>query len=379
MIRMLATAAVAALCFHGCAGGRDKDDDHKRPRPRVKARAVVIDESSRAALSLEVAAAVEDDLPDVRVRYGRVIPRPGDELVITSPVTGRVTWVSAHAVGDQVAANAELVTVTPVLAPNERAALGVQAAELGAQTEQAEHDLALREAELTRAEDLARDGVVSQAKLQEARAAAANARAHLAAARQGRQAHAAASGRATSLTAPAEGTLVSQGPVLGSAVTLGEGIARVLRAGPRRIDLSTGVSDPVASAYEVHLGDGWVPARMVARGMTVSDDGNRHDVLELQSSGEAPLGSTVVVRLAAASARGIVVPDAAVLPSAGGDVVYVERAHGAFEPRLVQIAARFAGKLRLAAGIKPGESIVVRGASALRGEALRSALGGEED
>ncbi|HEY6177408.1 MAG TPA: hypothetical protein VIX73_23285, partial [Kofleriaceae bacterium] len=115
----------------------------------------------RSALALVVSPAVEADLPDVRIRYGRVIARPGDELVVASPITGRVAWVSAHSVGDQVAARAELVRVIPVLAPAERAAFGMQAAELDAQAEQAEHDLAVRDAELARAQDLARDGIVS--------------------------------------------------------------------------------------------------------------------------------------------------------------------------------------------------------------------------
>jgi len=340
---------------------------------------VVIDDRMRSALALVVSPAVEADLPDVRIRYGRVIARPGDELVVASPITGRVAWVSAHSVGDQVAARAELVRVIPVLAPAERAAFGMQAAELDAQAEQAEHDLAVRDAELARAQDLARDGIVSQARLQEAGAAAANARAHLAAIRQGRQAHAGAAGQAMALTAPADGTLVAQDAVVGGAVALGQSVARVLRPGPRRIDLATGASDPVAGVYEVHVGEDWAPARLVARGMTVSDDGNRHDVLEL-SAAEPALGSTVAVRLAAAAAaHGIVVPDAAVLPSAGGDAVYVEREPGVFEPRLVQIAARFGGRIRLAAGVQAGERVVVRGAAALRGEALRSALRGDED
>jgi multidrug efflux pump subunit AcrA (membrane-fusion protein) len=86
----------------------------------------------------------------------------------------------------------------------------------------------------------------------------------------------------------------------------------------------------------------------------------------------------VAVRLATAPSRGVVIAESAVLPSAGGDVVYVEPKHGTFELRLVRIAARFGGRVRLTTGVKVGESVVVRGASALRGEALRSSLGGED-
>ena len=177
---------------------------------------------------------------------------------------------------------------------------------------------------------------------------------------------------------PADGTLVSLEAVSGGTVDLGQAVARVLRAGPRRIDLAVSASDPSASAYEVQIADAWLPARLVSRGTTVGEDGNRHDVLELDASTGALLGSVVAVRLAAAPARGVVIAESAVLPSASGDVVYVEPKHGTFELRLVRIGARFGGRVRLTTGVKVGEPVVVRGASALRGEALRSSLGGED-
>ena len=368
---------VAALVLVAC--GREKEEEERRTPSRVKGRAIVLDGRSRAALDLAVAPAAEGELPDVRIRYGRVVARPGDELVVASPLVGRVVTVGALAIGDRVAAGAEIAKVAPVLGATERASLGAQTAEIGAQAAQAQQELALRESELARAKDLARDGIVSQAKLQEAEAATASARARLGAARQGSRAYAGAIGRAVTLKTPADGTLVALDAVIGGAVETGQPVARVLRAGARRIDLAVSASDPTATAYEVGVGEQWVSARLVSRGTSIGEDGNRHDILELDAGAEPLLGATVAVRLALASARGVIVAESAVLPSAGGDVVYVERSAGTFEPHLVRIAARFGGKVRVASGVKPGESVVVRGAAALRGEALRSALGGEED
>jgi cobalt-zinc-cadmium efflux system membrane fusion protein len=189
------------------------------------------------------------------------------------------------------------------------------------------------------------------------------------------------------LVAPADGTLVALEVALGEGVDAGRPVARVLRAGPRRIDLSVPAADPAASAYEVQIADRWVPARLVARAIAVGADGNRHDALEIDpgtAPGSAPraepvVGAVVAVRLAAAAARGPIVPESAVLMSAGGEVVYVETKHGRFEARVVHIAARFGGQVRIAAGVAAGEPVVVRGAAALRGEALRSSLGGTED
>ncbi len=375
---MTRTGALAALIAVASSCGHDKDDEGKSPS-RVRGRAIVLDDRSRAAIDLAVAPVVEGDLPDVRIRYGRVIARPGDELVVVSPMVGRITEVSTLTIGDRVATGADIAKVTPVLGATERAAVGVQSAEIGGQISQAQQEVTLREAELARARELARDGIVSQAKLQEAQAAVANARARLEAARQGRQAQAGAVGRAITLKVPAEGTLVALDAFVGGAVDIGRPVARVLRAGPRRIDLAVSASDPIGNGYEASLADHWIPARLLSRGTTVGEDGNRHDLLELDASAEPLLGATIAVRIATSPARGLIVPESSVLTSANGDVVYVEATHGSFEPRLVRVGARFGNRARVASGLKSGESVVVRGASALRGEALRASLGGDED
>jgi multidrug efflux pump subunit AcrA (membrane-fusion protein) len=132
---LLALALAAAVCA-GC-GGRDRDDDERRPPSRVHGGAIVLDERSRAALDLVVAAATEADLPEVRIRYGKVVARPGDELLIASPITGRVAQIE-RAIGDRVTTSDEIARISPSLGAAERASLGVQSADITAQVTQAQ-------------------------------------------------------------------------------------------------------------------------------------------------------------------------------------------------------------------------------------------------
>jgi membrane fusion protein, heavy metal efflux system len=372
-----AALVVAVAACAGC-GRRDRDDDERRPPPRAQGGAIVLDERRRAALDLVIAEVAEADLPAVRIRYGKVSARPGDELRIASPIAGRVTQVE-RAVGDPVAAGDEIARISPSLGAAERAALGVQSADITAQVTQVQEELKLRESEAARASGLARDGIVSPARVQETETALATARARLQAARQGLAAQLGAVGRALPLAAPADGTLVALEVGPGEGVDAGRTVARVLRAGPRRIDLSVPAADPAASAYEAELGGGWTPARLITRAIAVGDDGDRHDVLELEPGAQPLIGAIVAVRLATGPARGLVVPESAVLAAAGGDVVYVEEQPGRFAARVVQVAARLGGRTRIAAGLARGDRVVVRGAAALRGEALRSSLGDAED
>jgi cobalt-zinc-cadmium efflux system membrane fusion protein len=361
----------------GC-GSSEEEKEHVAPA-RTRGAAIVIKPEERAALDLAVTPATEGELPEVRIRYGRIITRPGDEVAVAAPFAGRITSIAKAAIGDAVETGTELATISPVLAAAERANLGVQAAELRGQIDQAERELALKQTELARARDLAKDGIVSQAKLQEAETAFATAQVKLRAVRQGSAAQAGATGRPTALKAPIGGTLVTLDAVVGAGVDSGAVVARILRQGARRVDVATSPTDPIGASYEVETPGGWRTARLVARGTTAGADGSRHDVLELDGDSATLVGATVAVRVAGAAERGVLVPDAAVLPSASGEVIYVERKPGEFEPRTIRVAARFAGKVRVVSGVKAGEPVVIRGAAALRGEALRESLGGDDD
>ena len=368
---------LAAMLLCACAG-RDDEDEHARAPARTRRGAVVLDDLARKALDLEIAPAVESDLPDVRVRYGRAIARPGDERAISSPIAGRITSATTTIIGEPIGDGTVIAVLTPQLTAPERAALGVQAADLRGQAEQAQQELLLRRQELTRAQDLAKDGIVSQAKLQEAETAVATAEAKLRALEAGRAAQAGAAGAPVTIKAPVAGTLVASDAVVGAVVEPGHVLARVLRAGPRRIEVAMGAGEATGAAYEVEVGAQWAPARLVAQG-TIAGEAGRHDVLELDGTVAPAIGATVAVRVASGGTRGVIVPETAIVPSASGALVFVERPDGALAPTPIVIAARFGGRARIASGLAPGAHVVVRGVAALRGELARSSLGGDDD
>lgn len=329
----------------------------------------------KTALGLIVSPAAEGDLPESVLRFGRGLSPPSAEGQVVSPVTGRIVRAPAVQLGSNVRAGATLVEIMPVLDTPERIAVGTQSAEREAQIEATEHELAKAEADAARARELSPQ-IVSPAKLQEAETLVATLRARLEGLRNARTASAQAQTRLVPVTAPIAGAVSALNVEVGALVNRGDVLAHIVTGGPLWLDLSVPPNDPVSDRYEVATSGGPVPARLLARGRVIDPDGTRHDRLVVEPPHAATLspGSTVSVHVARNASRGIVLPESAIVPGVDGDTVFVETSPGIFIARLVQVAARFGGQVRLTSGVKPGESIVVQGAMGLQGERLRSQL-----
>jgi RND family efflux transporter MFP subunit len=341
---------------------------------------VKLTEAEAKALDLRIETTTEGVLPNAHVRLGRVLARPGDEALLVAPVSAKVSSVSALPIGSDVGAGESLVQVTPVLNAGESVSLSVQTAELEGQLRVGEHELALEEAAAARARQLSSSAIVSTQAREEAETKAEAARARVEALRRARSVQLAGGATELGLKAPIGGRLVSLDVYLGAVVHPGDVLARVLKKGPRWIDLSVSPDEPAGSGYEVQAGGTWVSARLVAQGGVVDTDGTRRDRLEAEASQAVALlpGATVSVRVALGEIRGVLVPETSLVPGVGGDLVYVESTPGVFAPRSVRVAARFGGRARLAAGLAPGLRIVTQGAMALRGVSLRMELGHSE-
>jgi cobalt-zinc-cadmium efflux system membrane fusion protein len=379
--REAALARVALVALAACARGKDVDEQKSAPARPLQGGIVQLSEQERRALDLEVTPAVEADLPEASLRFGRVRARLGEEALVVSPVAGRIPRPAQVELGTQVQAGQPLLEVVPVLAAGERVSLGVQGAEVRGQIEATARELARLETEARRSSELAQSNIVSAAKLQEVETAVATTRAKLEALRQARGVQSRGEGGAIALRAPMAGTVVMLNAPVGAVVVSAEVLARIIRPGPRWVDVAVPPEEPQGERYEVASAQTWMPARLVARGAVVEADGTRHDRIEVEGPAAAALvpGAAIPVRVARGPLRGVVLPESALVPGLGAEIVYVELKAGTFAPRLVEVAARFDGRARLKSGLKAGEGVVTRGAMALRGEAFRSQLGGEGD
>ena len=333
----------------------------------------MLSEEAQRAIGLVVVDVADATLPDVHVRFGHVIARPGDEAVLVAPVTVRIVAVTALPLGTEVAEDSVLVTAVPVLGAADGVALASAAAELTGQLRSAEEELTLRLATLERARALSTTAVVSPQAVQEAETTVETTQAQVDALRRATSIRA-RGGRTLTLLAPRAGALVAIEAVVGAVVQPGEVLARVIATGSRFVDVEVPTSESTGAAYEIDLGERWAPATLIARGGTALGL-VRHDRLLIDWTVELTPGAEVSVRVADSSVVGPVVPEAALVPLADGEAVYVERDPGTYEVRPVRVAARFGGRARIAEGLRATERVVTVGAMALSGQALRALLG----
>jgi membrane fusion protein, multidrug efflux system len=373
---VLAPCALACACADIDSAREEQALKTAVPQRLQPDGTVKLSEADRAALDLAVAPAAEGDLPDVAVRFGRVRPGAGDEILVVSPVAGRIARAPAVLLGAAVKASAALLEVVPVLSASDRISVAVRGAELRGQIDAARRELAAQEVTLDRARKLAGPKIVSEARLQEVETSTATTRARLDALVRAARVQREGEGVPVTLRAPAAGTVATLNASVGAAVQQGDLLVRLLRSGPRWVDVADAPSEQPGQRYEVAAGDGWVPARLIAPGAMAEVDGSRHDRVQVDDPAAARLlaGQTVMVRVARGAARGVVLPESAVVPGVETDLVFVEVSPGTYSPRPVRVAARLGGQVRLAAGLHVGESVVVRGAMSLQGESRRREL-----
>ncbi|WP_235840097.1 efflux RND transporter periplasmic adaptor subunit [Derxia lacustris] len=349
---MTAGAFALLSALAGC-GSSEPADPRTQP-PLVSLARAVADGAVERSFTGVVAARVESDL-GFRID-GKVVERRVDagQRVKRGDLLMRL---DASDVGLGAAAQRELV----------RAA--------HAQAEQAAADLA-------RLDGLVEAGAVSAQTLDAARAADRSARARLAAA-QAQAEVALNADRYSELRADADGVVLATLAEPGQVVKAGDAVLRLARDGAReaRVDLPEGLRPALGSTAQASVWGGAEGSATLRELAAAADPRTRSFAARYTLGGaaaEAPIGSTVSLRLALGHQPGVVVPIGALHDAGPGPGVFVvDRAAARVNFRPVTVARLGADSVLLSQGLAPGDTVVALGAHLLHdGDNVR--LGAEK-
>jgi cobalt-zinc-cadmium efflux system membrane fusion protein len=307
-----------------------------------------------------------------------IVARPGGAAQVVAPLDGRLVQVTPVAPGSAVTQGQELARLLPPPSvPGELPQLEQARAEAAASV-----DLAVRDRE--RAERLVAAGASPQKRLDEARAAEAQALARRRAAdAQIGQYNAARSGTGAGsasglfiLRSPITGALASRHATTGANVAAGTTLFEV--ADVMQVHVAGRVPEAQSAqalnttAAEIEIA-GREPVPLPGRATTLGkmlDPETRTLQIVFALDNRAlrlPLGQSVFLRLLLEeTAATTVIPVSAVIDDAGRPIVFVHASGESFERRPVALGVRQAEVVQVLEGLKPGERIVSKGAHLVR-------------
>lgn len=372
------------LLLFGCSLlDRDKDGDEApgATDPTTQPSELVLDPAALAKAGITTAPAVVGQLPRTVRVPGTLALDPTREARVSAPVEGQVVRILAK-VGDPVAAGASL----GVLRSSEIAAARADSAAARAHRVSA---LARRD----RVKLLLADGVSSQAQLLDAEAEFAEADGAATAAAQKLSLYGL---RPDDGGADAPLRSMVGGEVLEASATVGNTV------GPDDVLFHVGDLDTLLLLLAVP--DAQLDG--IGKGQTVTFTiAGQTDpfpaTVDAVGSWVDPASRTVNVRAIAPNPghelrpnqfadatiqldeedeeAGVLLPAEAVQSVDGHDIVFIAGEPGHFSTRTVEVDARAGERVRLESGVEAGESVVMTGAFALKGQLVKGDMGGDDD
>jgi hypothetical protein len=347
----------------GAHEGHDHADEPAAPLPaaagggrpaRLADGSVFVPKPTQRLLELRTVRVEESDAPRSLRLAGELVGDPRASAVVQTLQGGRVAGEGGSwpVLGAPVRRGQVLLRLTPSGSGSERASSAAEAARVEAELTQARADLA-------RLDGLA--GVVSRAEVETQRSRVAS----LVAQRTALRTSLSTGGER--LVAPIDGVIASIDARPGMVVSPGETLLTVID--PARMSVEALAFEPVAAGgilrASVALRDGPALEARLA-GVGAQTRGGAVPVrLDLVSVAPGLVaGQPVTVFLErASSARGLLLPSAAVIRAPNGErIVFEKVAAERFVPRAVRIEQVSADRVVVLAGIAPQARIVVRGA-----------------
>jgi cobalt-zinc-cadmium efflux system membrane fusion protein len=307
----------------------------------------------------------------------------GEAAVVSSLVAGRVAKLEGN-VGDRVRVGQGLVTVQ-----------SPEVARLHADARRADARLRLAARALERLEQLQAEGATSQASLDHANAESVSARADLDAIRTQlaglglRVEDGPESGSQVVLRAPIDGVVAERRAVLGSSVSPGDSLLRIVASTARivvaRVPEARASGIAVGAlvrvrAREADLASNESCGGTVERSTGVVEDDRTvririrlEDACALRASGRTLTVELPLAGEAAAQAPVVLVPASAVVELRGKSVVFVQEGDApTFAWRAVRLGEHVGSAVVIDDGLREGERVVVRGTVLLKGEVVRA-------
>ena len=315
---------------------------------------------------------------------GEIVPAPGGEADVLAPIDGRLVSVVSLAEGATVTRGQELARIQPPPgAPADLPQLERGRAQAASAVEFATRD---RE----RAERLVAAGAAPQKRLEEARAAEAQATAALRAAvaqleqfNSSRTAGTGNSAGAFVIRAPISGVIVQREATPGMNVASGAPLFHLIDPSVVHVvghvpEAQLGRARVTTSAQiEVPNGGTMLPAgKVISFGRVVNPQSRTVPITFAADNRVLGLavGQSVFLHLLMNETKPApVVPASALVDDAGRPIVFVQVEGESFERRPVTIGAR-EGELVQVSGLKPGEHVVTKGAHLVRLASLSTSV-----
>ena len=302
-----------------------------------------------------------------------VVARPGGAADVVAPLDGRLVRVADVSPGAAVTAGQELGRVQPPpSAPSELPQIRQAQAEAAT-----ELTLATRDRE--RAERLVAAGAAPQKRLDEARAAEAQAQnrvagaeARLAQYQSARTAGAGAEEGLFVLRSPVSGVVAERGATTGANVVAGTVLFRIVDATAVQVPEADLARARGAKAAELDVPGlaQRVPAGRFSSLGRVLDPATRTVPITFAFDNRTlglALGQAVFLHLLLEEAASLpVVSVSALVDDAGRPIVFVQREGEAFERRPVTLGARSGSLVQVTSGVKAGDRVVTTGAYLVR-------------
>lgn len=294
-------------------------------------------------------------------RYPAIVLIPASQQrVVASPMPALVEGLVVS-VGDHVRAGQVLGTLR-----------SAQAQELQHDVHVARSQAALSNGTLMRDEQLFREGLIANARLEASRSQASLAREQRAE-RELALHHAGGSaaqeGGGLTLRAPISGVVLERPALVGQRVEANSMLYRLAVLSPLWLEMQM----PAREASTVHLGDVLTVARSNARGRVIAVgqavDPTSQTIL-VRAELNSPLidlrpGQAVEAQLQGSAGGLVNVPAAALFDEGGKPTLFIEVAPGRFETRQVAVASHGGGEASVR-GLPTGSQVVVQGIASLK-------------